>query len=100
MHTNSKNYKEPLEYKPELHFMDEEGRLVKPKEFMPFGAGRRVCLGEELAKNELFLLVVGFLQKFEFKTVPDHEYSLGADPSADFKITPKPYELILNVRSN
>ena len=33
---------------------------------MPFGAGRRVCLGESLAKNRLFLFSAALLQHFEF----------------------------------
>ena len=33
---------------------------------MPFGAGRRVCLGESLAKNRLFLFSASLLQNFSF----------------------------------
>lgn len=33
---------------------------------MAFGAGRRVCLGESLAKNRLFLFSVSLLQNFSF----------------------------------
>jgi cytochrome P450 len=33
---------------------------------MVFGAGRRVCLGEALAKNRLFLFATSLLQKFQF----------------------------------
>ena len=33
--------------------------------FMPFGAGTRVCVGESLAKNRLFLAVVAIVNRFE-----------------------------------
>ena len=41
------------------------------RRFLLFGAGARVCLGESLAKTELFLFLSHLLHQFTFKRCPD-----------------------------
>ncbi|XP_055954831.1 cytochrome P450 2B19 [Patella vulgata] len=59
-------------FRPE-RFIDSLGKVKKQEEFIPFSIGRRVCLGESLAKMELFLFMTTLIQRFEFKPVePDN----------------------------
>ncbi|XP_066302867.1 cytochrome P450 2U1-like [Branchiostoma lanceolatum] len=52
-------------------FLDADGKVVNnPPSFLPFSTGRRNCLGEQLAKMELFLLFSTILQHFTLK-VPE-----------------------------
>ncbi|XP_072042977.1 cytochrome P450 2U1-like [Amphiura filiformis] len=69
IHFDEKYWDEPETFKPE-HFLDETGCIRQhPNSFLPFSAGRRACLGEALAKAELFLLFSWLLQKYEFSKV-------------------------------
>ena len=63
-------------FNPYRH-IDEDGKLVTNQgNFYPFGAGRRVCAGEPLAKVELFMFLSWMLQKFTFIAEED-----GSPPS-------------------
>ncbi|XP_066289707.1 cytochrome P450 2U1-like [Branchiostoma lanceolatum] len=68
LHMDPAYWPDPDRFDPE-RFLDAEGNVVNnPESFMPFGRGRRVCLGEQLAKMELFLFFSTLLQSFTFKT--------------------------------
>ncbi|XP_062599680.1 cytochrome P450 2B4-like [Saccostrea cucullata] len=69
---DSELFPDPEKFKPE-RFLDSEGkRQGHDKAVIPFSLGRRVCLGESLARMELFLFLVTIVQRFELKVSPDH----------------------------
>ncbi|XP_072035377.1 cytochrome P450 2U1-like [Amphiura filiformis] len=47
-------FPEPDQFKPE-RFINDEGKYFEREEVCPFGVGRRICLGQTLAKMELFV---------------------------------------------
>ncbi|KAL3887171.1 hypothetical protein ACJMK2_027121 [Sinanodonta woodiana] len=61
-------FKDPDVFRPE-RYLDADGHLTKPEEYIPFSIGRRVCLGESVARMELFLFIASLVQKFEFLPV-------------------------------
>ncbi|KAM9354934.1 cytochrome P450 2K1-like [Pholidichthys leucotaenia] len=52
------------------HFLDKDGKFIKREAFMAFSAGERVCLGESLARMELFIFFSTLIQHFRFTSPP------------------------------
>ncbi|XP_004437996.1 PREDICTED: cytochrome P450 2D14-like [Ceratotherium simum simum] len=84
-------WKKPFRFHPE-HFLDAQGRFVKQEAFMPFSAGRRLCLGEPLARMELFLFFTCLLQRFSF-SVPAGQPRPSDHGVYGVLVTPSPYQL-------
>lgn len=55
-------WEDPEEFIPERFIVD--GKLKSPDYFIPFSAGRRSCIGEQLARKELFLFFANLMQHF------------------------------------
>jgi len=64
-----KNFQNSLEFKPERFMVDSEATDAKMDRFVyyPFGLGPRNCIGQNFAQIESIVLLVKFLQRFDFK---------------------------------
>lgn len=89
-------WKFPHEFNPS-NFLNDQGELEKPEAFMPFSAGPRTCLGEGLARMELFFILVTLLRGFKFswpKDAGNPDYTLVFGVT----MTPKPYSMVVSRR--
>uniref|UniRef100_A0A673CL77 Cytochrome P450 2K1-like n=1 Tax=Sphaeramia orbicularis TaxID=375764 RepID=A0A673CL77_9TELE len=92
-------WEKPHSFHP-AHFLDKDGKFVKRDAFMPFSAGRRVCLGEGLARMELFLFFATLLQNFRLTPPPGvSEDDLDLTPQVLAPLSPRPYKLCVVPRT-
>ncbi|KAM9365021.1 steroid 17-alpha-hydroxylase/17,20 lyase [Pholidichthys leucotaenia] len=73
IHHDEKEWKNPELFDPG-RFLNSEGTGVTlpSSSYLPFGAGIRVCLGEALAKMELFLFLSWIMQRFTLSVPEGH----------------------------
>ncbi|KAI6206304.1 (pine wood nematode) hypothetical protein [Aphelenchoides besseyi] len=59
-----KIFPEPKKFNPD-RFIDENGKLKRCDELMPFSLGKRQCLGEGIARAELFLFIANLCNAYK-----------------------------------
>ncbi|KAF8368024.1 hypothetical protein PRIPAC_85853 [Pristionchus pacificus] len=95
VHSDPKEFERPDLFCPERH-VDGEGQFIKDPRITPFSVGKRACLGETLARMEIFILFATFVQHCHFtpvgKVPPTVEFNYGFARSVkhfDVKIAPR-----------
>lgn len=75
-------------------FLDENGKLRNDllDKFYPFGIGQRRCMGEYLARLEIFIFFTTLVHKCKLKKMPREKLSLA--PQSGFFMRPRKYNLI------
>nr|CAD7258396.1 unnamed protein product [Timema shepardi] len=88
VHMDPTLWDEPERFQP-TRFLSAEGKVTKPEFFLPFGVGRRMCLGDVLARMELFLFFSSLLHVFHLE-VPQGEPLPSLKGNAGVTVTPDP----------
>ncbi|OWF51174.1 Cytochrome P450 2J6 [Mizuhopecten yessoensis] len=66
VHSDPLLFPDPGRFDPS-RFIDNDGKVHGTERVIPFFFGRRVCMGEALARSELFLFLTSMVQRFQFK---------------------------------
>uniref|UniRef100_A0A7M4FYF1 Cytochrome P450 2J6-like n=1 Tax=Crocodylus porosus TaxID=8502 RepID=A0A7M4FYF1_CROPO len=84
-------WKSPRQFNPG-HFLDKDGNFVSQEAFLPFSAGHRVCLGEHLARTELFIFFSNLLRAFTLR-LAEGVKQVNIEPVFTSTLQPHPYRV-------
>nr|WBY51147.1 cytochrome P-450 [Holotrichia parallela] len=90
------SWNDPDEFRPD-RFIKDGKIILLPENFIPFGLGKRRCMGETLAKANLFLFISALLQNFTFSVPPGcSPPSVVCNPGVT--PGPKPFKALFKLR--
>jgi cytochrome P450 family 1 subfamily D len=97
VHADEETYSDPSLFDP-YRFINDDGQFVQKQDNVVFGMGSRRCIGENLAKVEMFYFVTAMLQKFKFRRA-DECRKLDFSPVSGASMRPKPFNMIAEPRT-
>uniref|UniRef100_A0A1I8J8Y5 Cytochrome n=1 Tax=Macrostomum lignano TaxID=282301 RepID=A0A1I8J8Y5_9PLAT len=74
IHHDPELFPEPQRFLPERHLKD--GQFAPCPHLATFGLGKRACLGESLARMELFIFFTALMQRYRFGLDPEDSRTL------------------------
>ncbi|KYM98059.1 hypothetical protein ALC62_11405 [Cyphomyrmex costatus] len=91
------SWDDPEDFRPE-RFLDNNGNIITPEKYFPFGIGRHRCMGETLARSNIFIITATLLQTFNFSVVPGEPRPTTQDFVDGVTAGPKPYRALVSLR--
>ena len=95
VHMDQRYWRDPEVFRPE-RFITPEGKYRADERNIPFGIGKRRCLGENLARIENFLFLANIIKDFKFESfdgsVP------GVRPRPGITYGPQPFTMRVTLR--
>ncbi|CAG7826328.1 unnamed protein product, partial [Allacma fusca] len=89
VHHDPKIWGDPENFRPE-RFISPEGRIQKKEYLIPFSIGKRVCPGETLARDSIFLFLTNLFQRFEIRADASKPMPSMDEPVAMFDLLEAP----------
>jgi cytochrome P450 len=89
LHREKSFWDEALKFEPERFITDK--KVARSKNYFPFGAGPRMCIGNNFAVAEMSFFIFSFLKKFEISPT-------GREPEMKALITLRPDKVLLNIQ--
>nr|CAD7202210.1 unnamed protein product [Timema douglasi] len=86
-HNDPEMWGDPHVFRPE-RFLDDAGQLLKQDLTLPFGGGRRVCVGETFSRHVNYLFLSALLQNFTFAAPAGRPIPKPDDVISGFTLSP------------
>jgi len=77
IHHDPRWWPDPERFDP-TRFLDTSAKDRPRSAYLPFGGGRRICIGQSFALMEMVLMAAIMSQRFTFDLAPDHQVELEA----------------------
>ena len=96
-HHSKSAWGDPENYRPERFLAADGKTIVRNKAWMPFGVGKRQCMGESLARDDFFLFFTNLVKQFHIRMPQDEpKHSLvGLNSTV---LVPEDHNIIVHVR--
>ncbi len=91
-----RHFPEPDRFDPTRH-LTKDGKFEPNPLIIPFGVGKRRCLGENLARMSLYLFFTGLLSNFTLMKQNEGDH-LSTKPQFGSTMTPLPYKMLFKAR--
>lgn len=96
IHHDQRHWEDPFEFKP-TRWLDNDGKFNprKHRSCIPFFMGKRSCIGEQIGRNILFLLVTRIIADFKIDQEPNVKLPKLTDGIMTLTLAPLPFKVIL-----
>ncbi len=91
VHNDPQYFPEPSKFDP-TRYLDVNGAFKPHPKVIPFGLGKRRCLGEQLAKTELYDFFTGIMARFRVEKANPNDY-VSTVPREGTVLSPMSYKL-------
>uniref|UniRef100_A0A914WU73 Cytochrome P450 n=1 Tax=Plectus sambesii TaxID=2011161 RepID=A0A914WU73_9BILA len=96
VHLDPKLFPNPERFDP-TRYLNADGSPKKVDALIPFSVGKRQCLGESLARMELFLVFANLLRKFKLSATPGEKLP-SLEPRMGITVQPHAFKCCIEVR--
>lgn len=98
-HHDQAYWGDPEVIRPERFLSSDGQTLIKHEAYFPFSAGKRICVGESVAKKEMFLFLTSIFQRFRVTTDPNNP-NPSTTPIVTFVLLPPNHKLVFEKRED
>lgn len=99
LHRDQRYWDDPYQFNPH-RWLDGDGKFnpYKHKSYLPFFLGKRACIGEQIARAEIFLIVTRLIVDFKIEKDPSCELPKLTEGKTNIGFSALPYKVVLNKR--
>ena len=97
-HNNRELWGDPENFRPERWLSADGTKFLRREGFMAFSTGKRACLGEQFARDQLFLFGASMLQVLEIGLDPNAPPPSLVPQIGSSTLITRPHQLVLKLR--